>query len=201
MKLYGHPQSGHAFKVKFCLESADISHEYEIVDIFSDRSTRAEEFLTKSKFFEVPLLIDGEKNIVQSNAILVYIASKFNIYGHEDETTWNTCLQWLFWESNKIGMCLPQLRADKSFAGFELSHDARDWLLKRFNLDVAVLESELEDGRKFLVGDQLTIADFSICGYLFYQNEADVTIPKNVGSWIARLANLPSWAHPYDMLG
>jgi len=33
MQLFGHPDSGHAYKVKFLLEHAGIPHDYEVVDI------------------------------------------------------------------------------------------------------------------------------------------------------------------------
>ena len=61
MKLYGHPDSGHALKVKFFLEWLGVDHEYEYVDIFADPSTRKDEFLNASKFSEVPTLIDNDQ--------------------------------------------------------------------------------------------------------------------------------------------
>ncbi len=199
MKLYGHPDSGHALKVKFCLNSASIEHEYEVIDIFSDKKSRNPDFLSRSKHGEVPLLVDDGKNLTQSNAILVYIAKKYGLYGADSEL--QACLEWLMWESNKIGMCLPQLRADKKLKGCELSKGAREWLLARYVHDVSVINNELEDGRSFIVGDNLTIADFSLCGYLMYAEEAEVVIPKNVDVWRDRLKSLDGWSNPYEMLG
>ncbi len=200
MKLYGHPDSGHVFKVKFCLQAADIVHQYEVIDIFSDRSERNPEFVSKSRFCEVPLLVDGEKSLIQSNAILVYIASKYQIYGGESSAKLQACLEWLIWEANKIGMCLPQLRADKKFKGFELADGASAWLYDRYVHDVGVIEDQLNDGRQFILGKEVTIADFSLCGYLMYAEEAQVRVPINVSSWINRLKALNGWANPYDML-
>ena len=200
MKLYGHPDSGHVFKVKFCLQAANIEHQYEVIDIFSDRSKRNPEFVVKSRFCEVPLLVDGAKNLIQSNAILVYIASKYQIYGGESHAKLQACLEWLMWEANKIGMCLPQLRADKKFKGFELAEDARAWLHDRYVHDVGIIEDELDDGRQFILGEEVTIADFSLCGYLMYAEEAQVRVPGNVSGWMSRLKTLPGWTNPYDML-
>ena len=203
MKLYGHPDSGHAFKVKFCLDSAGIKHKYELIDIFSERSARNPDFVERSKFCEVPLLVDGGKNLIQSNAILIYIAKKYEIYGAEIETDLQDCLEWLVWEANKIGMCLPQLRADKKFKdlGFGLSDGASEWLYNRYLHDVGVIDSELRDGRPYILGENLTIADFSLCGYLMYADEAEVDVPKNVENWLENLRQLDSWASPYEMLG
>jgi glutathione S-transferase len=200
VKLYGHPDSGHAFKVKFCLNAAGIDHDYEMIDIFSERSQRNPEFVRRSRFCEVPLLVDQDKNLIQSNAILIYIASKYQIYGGESPVSLHGCIEWLIWEANKIGLCLPQLRADRKFKGFELSAGAREWLHNRYLHDVSILDSELADGRPFVLGDQLTIADFSLCGYLMYDHEAGVAVPEKVSGWINRLKSVDGWASPYEML-
>ena len=202
MKLYGHPDSGHALKVKFCLEAAQIKHGYKTVDIFVDKSQRDPEFVAKSKFCEVPLLLDGDKNLIQSNAILIYIAQKYNIFGADSQPIFQQCLQWLIWEANKIGMCLPQLRADCKFKdqGFGLGPGAKQWLEARYQNDVAVLDKELEDGRPFIIGDQVTIADFSLCGYLMYADEANVVVPDNVIHWLDRLRAIKGWSDPQTLL-
>ena len=200
MKLYGHPDSGHAFKVKFCLNAAGIDHDYEFVDIFSDREVRDPEFLQRSKFCEVPLLTDHDKSLIQSNAILIYIATEYKVFGGLSSLELQACMEWLVWEANKIGLCLPQLRADKKFKVFELSVGAKDWLTNRYYHDVGILERELSDGRKFILGDKVTIADFSLSGYLMYDNEADVKVPEKVHQWLSRLKNLDGWSTPYDML-
>lgn len=77
MKLFGHPDSGHALKVKFYLNWLNVEHDYEVVDIFAEPNTRSVEFLNASKFAEVPTLTDKGESYTQSNAILVYLAEKF----------------------------------------------------------------------------------------------------------------------------
>lgn len=72
MKLFGHPDSGHSLKARFYMRFAGLAHQYERVDIFAH--TRSQEFLHAFKFAEVPTLIDGEMQLIQSNAILLYLA-------------------------------------------------------------------------------------------------------------------------------
>ena len=201
IKLYGHPESGHAFKVKFCLDAAGIEHAYAKIDIFADRETRPAEFRRLAKFCEVPLLVDGEQALIQSNAILVYIARKYSIFGGESDAALQRCLEWLAWEANKIGMCLPQLRADQKFADSRLSEGTRQWLLQRYRHDVNVLEHELDDGRLYILGSAPSIADFSLCGYLMYAEEAEVAVPPAVNAWLDRLRILEGWRDPYVSLG
>ena len=198
MKLFGHPDSGHAFKVKFFLQWANIEHDYETIDIFLPRPHRPAEFLAASKFCEVPALIDGDKHLIQSNAILLYLAEK---HGHFDsKTNCQKNLEWLVWEANKIGMCLPQLRADKRFEDSQLSEGARHWLLARYTHDSGIIDAELSDGRPFLLGDKISISDFSLSAYLMHAVEAEVEVPFHVGAWLDRLRTQNGWQHPYEML-
>ncbi|MEM8862013.1 MAG: glutathione S-transferase family protein [Chloroflexota bacterium] len=200
MKLYGHPDSGHAFKVKFCLEAGNIDHDYEVVDIFVERGKRPPEFVARSKHCEVPLLVDVDNNLIQSDGILVHIAKKYEIFGGESDLMLQRCIEWLFWEANKIGMCLPQLRASKKFKIFNLSEGAWDWLHARYLHDVGVINKELSDGRPFIMGEAITIADFSLSGYLFFADEAEVPVPEHVAEWLGRLKQVEGWQHPYDLL-
>ncbi len=202
MKLFGHPDSGHSLKVKFFLDWLGIEYLYEYVDIFSNRETRGSEFLTVSKFSEVPTLIDNEKYYIQSNAIIIYLADKYGVFNSNEERQKN--IEWLVWEANKIGMCLPQLRADKKFSEehpeFKLSKGAYDWLLARYSHDVNLLDNELNDNRQFILGDKISPADFSLSAYLMYANEAEVEVPKNVENWLNRLKEQKGWKSPYEML-
>lgn len=201
MKLFGHPDSGHAFKVKFFLDWLKVSHEYEEIDIFSARESRPIEFLNVSKFAEVPTLIDNAQSYIQSNAILVYLADKYKQFQSADEK--QKCLEWLVWEANKIGMCLPQIRCHeklvKDHPGFYLSQGAYDWLMARYTHDVGVLNQALAD-KLFILGATPSIADFSLCAYLMYADEMNLDVPENVENWLNRLRAQEGWKSPYDML-
>ncbi len=200
LTLYGHPDSGHAYKVRLCLTIGSIEHNYQVIDIWSARDQRPQEFQQQAKFQEVPLLIDNDKPYVQSNAILIHLADQYSIFGGEDTDNRQNCLQWLLWEANKIGMCLPQLRYAKRFAPQEFNQGALDWLEQRFYSDINTIEQELSDGRHFILGDSISIADFSLCGYLFFADEAKMEIPQHVQQWLQRISTLEGWQHPYDLM-
>jgi len=200
MKLFGHQESGHAFKVKLALTIAQIDHQYEWVDIEAPRESRSSEFKSYSRFNEVPLLLDEGEAYVQSNSILMHIARKFNVLGGEDAAVMQRCNEWLFWEANKIGLCLPQLRAYTKQNAPEIRGETLEWLLSRYQHDVGVLNDTLSDCRDFVLGDHFTIADCSLCGYLTFAEEAEVDMPPFVESWLSRISRLPAWKHPYDLL-
>jgi len=200
IKLFGHPDSGHAYKVKLFLSVADIEHDYEVIDIWQPRDQRSSEFQQNARYQEVPLLLDAGKALVQSNAILIHLARKAADWGFGNDADSNRCTEWLFWEANKIGLCLPQLRSAARWPSPEFSDGAIQWLNARYEHDVNLLNNELADKRPFITGEAPTIADFSLCGYLFFADEANVIVPSNVQAWLDRIALLPGWASPYDLL-
>ena len=56
----------------------------------------------------------------------------------------------------------------------------------------------------FLLGEQPTIADISLSGYVFFPvEESGIDIAAahpHLGAWIARLRQLPGWGDPYDVM-
>ncbi len=64
-----------------------------------------------------------------------------------------------------------------------------------------MLEAALE-GRDFVLGERATIADLSLCGYLYFPDEFGMSwagLP-HIAAWIARIAALPGRAHPYRLI-
>ena len=120
--------------------------------------------------------------------------------GAEDEETFQSCMEWLFWEANKLGLCLPQLRASEKFSESRLSDGSKQWLAARYAHDVNLLNEALSDSRRFITGPSPTIADFSLCGYLYFADEARVEVPEYVTAWLERIASLPGWKHPYELM-
>jgi glutathione S-transferase len=65
----------------------------------------------------------------------------------------------------------------------------------------ALVEKHLA-GRDFIVGDRPTIADISMVGYLYFPEETGIDRGKfpGINGWAGRIAALPGWAHPYDLM-
>ena len=64
-----------------------------------------------------------------------------------------------------------------------------------------VLDSHLA-GREWVVGDRMTIADFSLCGYVYFPDEigVDWNDYPNLRDWSQRIKAMPGWKHPYDLM-
>jgi glutathione S-transferase len=76
MKLYHFALSGHAHRARLFISLLGIPHELVEVDLGSGAHKTAE-FLALNPFGQVPVLDDDGTIIADSNAILVYLATKF----------------------------------------------------------------------------------------------------------------------------
>lgn len=194
--LYGNRESGHTYKVALTLTLAGIAYDYHEIDLDLPRQVRPEPFRSMAKYGEVPLLVHDGVVFVQSNAILLHLADHTGAYGAQSRERLDRVREWLFWEANRIGYSLPNLRYAMRFPG--TAEPAVERMLRsRVEADIARLEHELADGRAFILGDQPTIADFSISGYMCWPEQAKVVLPAGVQAWLARIAALPGWRHAY----
>jgi glutathione S-transferase len=65
----------------------------------------------------------------------------------------------------------------------------------------AIVDKHLANNR-FILGERPTIADFSLVGYHYYEEETTIdrhAFP-NLMAWVQRIADLPGWRHPYDLM-
>jgi len=198
--LFGHPESGHSYKVKLMLEVAQIPHHYQFIDIGLPRQDRPEPFRSLAKFGEVPLLLHQGQAYVQSNAILLYLAEQTGRFGGESVDRLARAREWLFWEANRLGLSLSHLRFARRFDAHAYPEGSLVWFEHRYEADVARLVDELRDGRRFILDDQPSIADFSLCAYLYWADQAQVAVPPALDAWLTRISQLPGWAEPYTLL-
>jgi glutathione S-transferase len=197
--LYGNRESGHSYKVRLALALLGLEHEYRAVDLSIARPDRPADFQAVSRYGEVPVLVSDGEPMVQSNAILMHLArTTGQLRGERDP---DRTVEWLFWETNRIGFSVPNLRFAQRFATGTPT-DVLDWLRARAMSDLDRLDRELRTGPPFLLGESVSIADISCCGYLFWSDQAglDLGLWPGVSAWLDRIRALPGWGHPYDLL-
>ena len=203
IRLHGFSQSGNTFKVAFMLRALGVAWQPVFVD-FMGGATRTPAFREQvNPMGEVPVLDDAGVRLTQSGVILTYLAQKHGAFGGTDEAQRLEVLRWLLFDNHKLTSYFASLRFMKSFGPAEPDPAVMAWLRGRLDAAFGVLDEHLAR-RRFTVGDAPTIADFSICGYLFYPVEEsgyDVagSFP-HVAAWLDRLRALPGWASPYDVL-
>ena len=194
MQLYGSTNSGHSFKVRSFLLLAGLEHEYRWIDLNKPRAERPQDFVVASKFGEVPVLLDKGHTLCQSNAILIYLAQRYQSFiGQAGE--WQAVLEWLSWETNRIGFSVPNLRYALLWAKQPL--EVLAYLRARAEVDLNTLESFLSSS-EYLVPSGPTIADISCSAYLFWLSQVGFSAAEypNVMRWLSALSALPRWCHP-----
>ncbi len=202
-RLYCFGQSGNSFKVALLLKHLQLPWQAEYVDFFSglsrDRDWRAEH----NEMGEIPILVDGDLRLTQSGVILDYLAQKHQQLGGRNEAERREILRWIMFDNHKFTSYFASYRFMKSFGPTEPDPAVMAWLRSRAYSAFGIVNQHLAD-RQFLLGDYLSIADFSLSAYLFYPAE-ESALPiasdfPHIAAWVERLKQLPGWRDPYEMM-
>lgn len=111
IKLYDHPISGNCYKVRLALNQLGIRYEKINVDIFKGEQSNLE-FVSLNPNKKVPVLVDGDFVLWESNAILLYLGRKFapNPLYSEDPKVFGLISQWLFFGKTTADPSLARAR-------------------------------------------------------------------------------------------
>lgn len=200
--LHYFPQSGNSYKVALALNCAGVPWKAQKVDYFGGE-TRSEQWRSSvNEMGEVPVLeIDGEK-LTQSGSILFHLAQETGKFGGANAAEVQEIMRWLLFDNHKFTSYLATYRWMKTFMQPAPHEEVLKFFKARVDGALAIADKHLETS-SFIVGDQVTIVDFSMAGYLFYpaeEFEFDVreTHPA-IGRWLNRLQALPGWKAPYEL--
>lgn len=200
LKLHCFGESGNSYKAALALELSGLDWEPVYVDFFGG-AARSDAYRALNKMGEVPLLLDGGKTLSQSGAIQQYIADKTGKFGGAEHDRYDV-LRWVLWDNHKLSSMCGVTRFLVNF----LPKDKRPAEVIAFNQGrlktaYSVLETHL-DGRDWIVGDGLTNADLSCCGYLYYPEPFgfDRSDWPNIDRWLTNIQNIPGWKAPYDLM-
>ncbi|QSY98025.1 glutathione S-transferase (plasmid) [Rhizobium bangladeshense] len=191
MKLYFHPLSGHAHRARLFLSLVDQPFELIEVDLAKGEHKRPA-FLQMNPFGQVPVLVDGETVISDSNAILTYVAKKLakSDWLPEDPTGAAQIQRWL---SVAAGQIAFGPAAARLITVFGAKYNA-DEVIARAHALYSVLDRELAT-RQWLVSERPTIADVAIYSYTARAPEGNVDLSAypNVRAWLERVESLPGF--------
>jgi len=197
--LHCFAQSGNAYKPALALELAGADWAPRFVDYFNGE-TRTPAYRSLNVMGEVPVLEHRGRTITQSGVILDYLAGSLGRFGPRDDDERREILRWLLWDNHKLTSYTATYRFMRALAR-DPDPGAMAEFGKRARAAWAVLDAHLA-GRRYVVGDRVTIADLSICGYLFFDDEigVDWTEFPAIDAWLARLKSEPRWKHPYALM-
>lgn len=201
-RLHYFPESGNSYKLALMLTLCGQAFEPVWTD-FGGGVTRTPEWRARvNPMGEIPVLEDGPERLTQTAPILLRLADRYGQFGGRNDEEKFEILRWLFWDNHKLTGYMATYRYNRAFTA---APDAAVLAFLRRRLDdfLGILDGHLED-RRFVIGDLPTIADFSLMAYLsFPRNETGYDFAVShpaVSAWLSRMAALPGWQAPYDLL-
>ena len=183
IKFYRNPKSGHCHRVELMLSLLGLP--YEIVDLdMANGAHKAPEFLKISPFGLVPAIDDGGYALADSNAILVYLVQTYANGSHwmpDDPKEAADVQRWLTVAADNVysGPCAARLV--KVF-GVPLDHETA---VAKSHALFKVMDAHLA-GRKWLVGETITIADVAGYSYIAHAPEGGVDLAPypHIRAWL-----------------
>lgn len=200
--LHCFAQSGNAYKSALMLQLAGADWSPRFVDYFGGE-TRTPAYRAINVMGEVPVLEHAGKTLTQSGVILDYLGERFPDFGARGEDERREVLRWLLFDNHKLTSYTATYRFMRTFADRpEPAAAVLAEFRKRAETAWGILDAHLH-GRRFVVADRLTIADLSLCGYLFWSDEIGVdwagTHPA-IAAWLDRIRRTPRWVAPYELM-
>ena len=190
-KLYDCDISGSCYKIRLFMNILGVAYDASPVD-FVNKEHKSAPYLALNSFGEIPIFEDGDLRLRDAQAILVYLARKFDKSGTwypDDAASQGKITQWL------------------STGGGEVMNAAGARLVKvlDYPMDLDKLQAGarrvfkiMDDhlaGREFLELGQPTIADIACFPYTALAGEGGIDLApyKHVLSWIERMKRLPGF--------
>jgi glutathione S-transferase len=202
IQLYCFGESGHSYKAALGLQLSGLDWEPIYVDFFNGGSRSPDYLRDVNEMGECPALVDGALTLTQSGVILDYLSEKTGRFGGADAAEAREVLRWVLWDNHKMSSQAGVTRFLMNFLPEEKRPaEVIGFLQARLKNAYKVLETHLE-GRDWIVGRSVTNADLSCCSYLYYPEPFgfDRADYPNIDAWLDRIAGLPGWKHPYDLM-
>ncbi len=196
LKVYGHEKS-RAFRVLWLLEELQLPYEHISLN-FNEGEHRSADFLRLNPSGKVPVVVDGDRVIHESSAILLYL---MDTYGQTSPLAVTTpekrteLYQWLFYGSSELEQGLwTAARHSFVYPAEKRIEAAVNWGRSEFSGQLDYLSSML-GSKTYLLGAQFTIADILIVQILLWgtqQQKLDLRF-DNVNQYLKRSVSRPQF--------
>lgn len=201
-RLHYFPESGNSYKLALMLTLCGKTFEPVWTD-FGGGVTRTPEWRAAiNPMGEIPVLEEDGERLTQTAPILLQLAERYGRFGGETAREKFEILRWLFWDNHKLTGYVAPYRYSRTFTPSP-DPQVQSYFRKRIADFLAILGRHLAV-HAFAIGDRPTIADFSLMAYLSYpDDETGFDLETNhpaIHAWLERIAQLPGWRSPYDLL-
>jgi glutathione S-transferase len=192
LRLHSFPLSGHSHRVRLLASLLGLQLELVHVDM-PKRANKHADYLAMNRFGQVPVLEEGAFTLSDSNAILVYLAERYDSARRYWPAELEQRAQIQRWFSVAAGQLAAGPAAARAARVFNAPLDHAVAQRKAHEL-LVVLEAELGT-RSFLVGDSATLADIALYTYIAHAPEGEVSLEAYpaVRAWLSRIEALPGF--------
>jgi glutathione S-transferase len=196
VNYYFHPASPNCRKVTALIQYLGIQAEHIVVDLLKGEHL-SPEFLAVNANRRVPALVDGDRTVWESNAIIIYLAERVSSDLWPDDDRRLDILKWLFWEQGHLmyatGIPFYQL-VIKPLIGEQPDRQRIDEAYTSFRRLAKVLDDQLARDTH-VVGDTLSLADLALGGNFSYAPKAGLPMGEfsNIRRWLDALDEIPAW--------
>jgi glutathione S-transferase len=193
MLLYNSQVSGNCYKVRLLLAHLGIEYERQELSV-ADRSNRPDVLGGLNPALRVPTLVfDDGRSLGESGAIIWFFGEGTR-FVPADPFERAQVLQWMFFEQYDHEPALAVVRFWLAYSG-RPREDFADRLDERVAAGYRALDA-LErhlDGRTWLVGDGMTLADIALYAYTHVADEGGFELGRYpaIGAWLERVAREP----------
>jgi len=202
IKLHCFGESGNSYKAALALQLSGLDWEPVYVDFFNGATRTPEYRADVNEMGEAPVMVDGDVKLSQSGVIQQYVSDKSGKFGGADRAAAYDVMRWVLWDNHKLSSMAGMTRFLMNFLPEQHRNpDVIAFSQGRLKAAYAVLDAHLK-GRDWIVGRDVTNADLSCCGYLYYPEPFgfDRKDWPNIDAWLTRLSEQPGWKHPYDLM-
>jgi glutathione S-transferase len=203
-KLHGSPHSQFTYKVALMLRLCGVAFDFRYVS-FQKGVHRMPEFRALSRWGQVPVLEHRGRTLLQSAAILEYLADALAKFAATDPDARLRAREWLYWDADRlappISGCYGVSLAERKLLPLSFDPVIVDWYRRRADAALTSLDATL-DGRMFLAASNATIADICCFSSVAFAAPSGIDLGgwPHLSAWIARIEALPRFKAPFDLL-
>lgn len=184
MTVYGDSISGNCLKIKFVADHLGLPYEWVETEVMKKQS-RTPEFLALNPAGQVPVVVFADNGpLAQSNAIILHLAEGSDLIP-QDAFERAQMYQWMFWEQYSHEPAIAVLRFHKHYLK---KADINPDLPGKCESVLTLMNNHLA-GKRYFVGEKLSLADVALVAYTRFSHEAGLDLNRypHVRDWVRRV--------------
>jgi len=194
--IYINPVTVNSIKIELLLEALDIQPNIVTLELHKG-DQRSEHFLSINPDGKVPVLVNGDFVLTESNAVLHYLSTRYGAFMPAGLEAQAQLMKWLFSQSNGWNSAVQPFahrRVVLPSWGLVTTSSITDEAIESFHKQVNKFDQALEK-KTFLVGDSHSIADLSFGASLIFAEESEMPLEQytNIRRWLNNMSSTTWW--------